>query len=132
MFIKIDMTSDTPIYEQLKQNIIQGIATNELRHTQELPSVRQLAADLSVNMHTVAKAYTQLKDSGFISVHRNKGAVINAPDMYAATDKYFEALQEKLFEKVAEAICRGTLKEQWLKLCSDAYDMLHEKKEIKK
>ena len=66
MFTKIDMTSDTPIYQQLMENIIRGIAKQELTPGTQLPSVRTLADELEVNMHTVAKAYTLLKDKGLV------------------------------------------------------------------
>ena len=84
MFLEIEMTSEVPIYEQLKLRIIEGIAQGTLVPGEELPSVRQLAADLSVNMHTVAKAYGQLKDKGFLSVHRTRGAVVNQPSQYVS------------------------------------------------
>lgn len=130
MFIKIDMTCDTPIYEQLKQSIIRGIATKALIPGEELPSVRQLAADLSVNMHTVAKAYTALKEDGFISVHRKKGAVINTPKMHTADPEYLSKLKELLEEHAAHAICRGVSAGEWLNVCNDAYEALNNKRSV--
>ena len=121
MFINIDMTSDTPIYTQLKQQVIHGIAARVLKEGDELPSVRQLAADLSVNMHTIAKAYAQLKDDGFISIHRRRGAIINAPGAYAADDKYITELKGQLSTNATQAMCRGITWVQWQQLCLDAY-----------
>lgn len=132
MFITIDMTSQIPIYKQLKQSIIDGIATKKLEPEEELPSVRQLAADLSVNMHTVAKAYAQLKEDGFISVHRNKGALVNSPSQYAANEKYLVALKQQLQEQTAEAHCRGLSKDEWINICEGAYEKFIMKKETKK
>lgn len=132
MFITIDMTSDIPIYKQLKQSIIKGIATNELKSAEALPSVRQLAADLSVNMHTIAKAYAQLKEDGFISVHRNKGALVNSPPQYAANEKYLVALKQQLQEQTIEAHCRGLSKDDWVNICEGAYEKFTMKKETKK
>lgn len=130
MFIQIDMTSEIPIYVQLKQSIIMGIATGQLKQGEELPSVRQFAADLSINMHTISKAYAQLKDQGFISVHRNKGALINAPEQYAADEKYLGVMAGALSELAAEALCRGISEEQWHKICMDAYAQLTKPEEI--
>ena len=130
MFIEIDMTSETPIYEQLKQRIIHGIATGALKTDDELPSVRQLAADLSLNMHTVAKAYTQLKDDGFISIHRRRGALINAPSAYAADEKYLALLQDHLATEAAQAVCRGVTWVQWQQMCLAAYKALQNKEEL--
>jgi DNA-binding transcriptional regulator YhcF (GntR family) len=121
MLINIDMTSDTPIYEQLKQQVIHGIAARILKEGDALPSVRQLAADLSVNMHTVAKAYAQLKDDGFISIHRRRGALINAPAAYAANDKYIDELKHQLGTSATQAMCRGITWTQWQQLCLEAY-----------
>ena len=83
MIIELDMTKDTPIYEQLKQQIVAGIARGKLQPGEPMPSVRQLAADLSINLHTVAKAYGQLKDEGVShgapkpGRHRQPGAEIS-------------------------------------------------------
>jgi GntR family transcriptional regulator len=127
MIIKLEMTKDTPLYEQLKQSIIEAIAGGGLQPGEQLPSVRQLAADLSVNMHTVAKAYNQLKEEGFLTVHRKKGAVVNAPDMYAAGEAYYTALTEELRVSAVAAKCRGVDREKWLGLCGEAFDGVPEK-----
>ena len=127
MFITIDMTSETPIYEQLKQRIIRGIATGTLKTDDELPSVRQLAADLSLNMHTVSKAYTQLKDDGFISIHRRRGALINPPAAYAADEKYLAQLKAHLSTEAAQALCRGVTWVQWQQVCLNAYKALQDR-----
>ena len=57
MFLEIDFGSDMPIYEQIRRAIIKALAKNELDFGQALPSVRQLAGDIGVNLHTVNKAY---------------------------------------------------------------------------
>jgi DNA-binding transcriptional regulator YhcF (GntR family) len=122
MFIKLEMTKDTPLYEQLKQSIIEAIAKGDLQPGEQLPSVRQLAADLCVNMHTVAKAYNQLKDEGFVTVHRKKGALVNAPDMRRAGEAYYAQLTEQLKAPALAAKCRGIDREAWLELCGKAFD----------
>ena len=122
------MTSEVPIYEQLKQRVIEGIAKKELEEGEELPSVRQLAVDLGVNMHTVAKAYTQLKDLGFVSVHRSRGVVINPESAYAANEVYITALADNLRTYALEAICRGIKAGEWLSICNDAFEGIHKKR----
>ena len=54
-----------------------GIATSEIQEGESLPSVRQLAETVGINMHTVNKAYTVLKQEGYIQLERRKGAVIS-------------------------------------------------------
>ena len=64
MIIEIDFNSDEAIYIQLRNQIIMGIATSEIQEGESLPSVRQLAETVGINMHTVNKAYTVLKQEG--------------------------------------------------------------------
>ena len=76
MLIEIDFDSSEAIYIQLRNQIILGIATSTIREGDSLPSVRQLAETIGVNMHTVNKAYNVLKQEGFISLDKRRGAVI--------------------------------------------------------
>ncbi len=76
MYIEIDFNSDEAIYVQLQNQIIMGIAMDLLREGDTLPSVRQLADTVGINMHTVNKAYNILKQEGFIRLDRRRGAVI--------------------------------------------------------
>ena len=78
MFVKIDFVSDIPIYQQIKDQVIEGIASGNLTGGESLPSVRQFAEDLGVNMHTVNKAYSMLKNEGFVVVHKRQGVVVNS------------------------------------------------------
>ena len=77
MIIEIDFNSDEALYLQLRNQIILGIATSRIHEGDELPSVRQLADDIGINMHTVNKAYAVLKQEGFVKVDRRRGAVIS-------------------------------------------------------
>ena len=76
MIIRIDFNSDEALYLQLRNQIIMGIATAQFREGDSLPSVRQLADTIGINMHTVNKAYTVLRQEGYVKVDRRKGAVI--------------------------------------------------------
>ena len=76
MLIELDFNSDEALYIQLCNQIIVGIATARIREGDPLPSVRQLAESIGINMHTVNKAYTVLKQEGYVKVDRRKGAVI--------------------------------------------------------
>lgn len=78
MIIEIDEAKDLPIYTQIVNAIIMGIAEGKLNEGYQLPSVRSLASDLDINMHTVNKAYTQLSEKGYIIIKHKKGAMINA------------------------------------------------------
>ena len=76
MIIEIDFNSDEAIYVQLRNQIIWGIATSRLHEGDSLPSVRQLADEIGINMHTVNKAYAVLKQEGIIQLDRRRGAII--------------------------------------------------------
>ena len=76
MLIEIDFNSDEAIYMQVRNQIILGIATAEIREGDPLPSVRQMAQAVGINMHTVNKAYSLLRQEGFIQLDRRRGAVI--------------------------------------------------------
>ncbi len=76
MIVTIDFNSEEAIYIQLRNQIILGIATSEIREGDNLPSVRELADNIGINMHTVNKAYTILKQEGFVKLDRRRGAVI--------------------------------------------------------
>lgn len=121
MFITLDLESEEPIYTQLKHQIIAGIAKKDLSPGEALPSVRSLASDLGINLHTVNKAYQQLKQEGFILIHRQKGVVINPDGVAKADDSYWTDLTVKLRPLIAEAVCRDVTKEDFQKLCSQIY-----------
>ncbi len=80
MVITVDKLSDTPLYLQLRDSVIAGIAAGELRAGDALPSVRSLAEDLGINLHTVNKAYATLRDEGYVIMLGRRGAyVADAP-----------------------------------------------------
>ena len=76
MMIEIDFNSEEALYLQLCNQIILGIASSRFQEGDSLPSVRQLADTIGINMHTVNKAYTVLKQEGYVKVDRRKGAVV--------------------------------------------------------
>lgn len=76
MYIKIDFESEEALYMQLRNQIVIGIAKRQYREGDALPSVRQLAEQIGINMHTVNKAYTVLRQEGLIRMDCRRGAVI--------------------------------------------------------
>ena len=75
MIIEIDFQSDEAIYIQLRNQIILGIATSALHEGDALPSVRQMADDIGINMHTVNKAYSVLRQEGFLQLDRRRNSI---------------------------------------------------------
>nr|WP_155668512.1 GntR family transcriptional regulator [Ornithinibacillus caprae] len=110
--------------------IIEGIARQELKPGEALPSVRSLAADIGINLHTVNKAYQQLKQEGFILIHRQKGVVVNPDGIPQADEAYMELLKSKLRPLVAESICRGVNADEFIEVTTNLYRDLNKKEEI--
>lgn len=118
MFIEIDFNSDEAIYVQLRNQIILGIATAEIREGDSLPSVRQLADSIGINMHTVNKAYSVLRQEGIIRLDRRRGAII------AVDVNRLEALQgmkDQLRILLAKGYCKGITREEVHQLVEELY-----------
>lgn len=119
MIIEIDFNSDEAIYIQLRNQIVMGIATSQLMVGDSLPSVRQLAEHIGINMHTVNKAYSVLRQEGYIKLDRRKGAVIAIDyDRVLATNQMISMLQPIL----AEGICKNISREDVHQMVDDIYD----------
>ena len=104
MYVKIDFSSDEAFYVQLINQIIYGIATSRIQEGDSLPSVRELAENIGINMHTVNKAYTILKQEGYVKLDRRKGAVI-AVDINKLQG--IEDMRNDLRGILAKAICKN-------------------------
>lgn len=121
MYINLDLEAADPIYSQLKNQIIAGIAKKEIKLAERLPSVRALAADLGINLHTVNKAYQQLKQEGFILIHRQKGVVVNPDGIPVADETYRAQLKGTLHPLIAESVCRGINEAEFLQMCRELF-----------
>ncbi|CAC96141.1 TPA: GntR family transcriptional regulator [Listeria innocua] len=122
MLLAIDLQSDEPIYTQICNQIIEGMAKRELLPGDKLPSVRSLGADIGINFHTVNKAYQILKQEGFIQIHRQKGVVIHPDGVAKADQLFFTKLQTKLRPLIAESIVRSVSEEEWLEISKAIFD----------
>ena len=124
MLLAIDLQSETPIYTQIAQQIIEGIAKGELVPGEGLPSVRSLAVDLGVNLHTVNKAYHLLKQDGYVQINRKQGVIIEPDAMPIADEQFKKSLQERLRPLIAEAIARGMEVSQFEQLLGATFEEL--------
>jgi len=86
MYITIDETDHHPIYRQVADEIKALIARGELREGMALPPVRQVAADLGVNLNTIAAAYRELQRQGLLKVRHGSGALISSNRLAQQTD----------------------------------------------
>lgn len=117
--MKLDYNSDIPIYVQLRNQIIIGIGVGGLSYGERLPTVRQLAEDLNVNAMTVNKAYSILKNEGFISIDRRHGAKVNT--VWNKQANFNQKLEHELKLVISEASLKGVGREEFMQICSNIF-----------
>ena len=76
MLVRIDPTSDVPLYDQVAASVRADMVAGRVRSGDRLPSARDVAQSLSVNLHTVLRAYQELRDQGLVDMRRGRGAVV--------------------------------------------------------
>ena len=119
MMIELDFNSDEALYIQLRNQIIVGIATTRFKEGDALPSVRQLAEMIGINMHTVNKAYTVLKQEGYVKVDRRRGPVI-AVDIDRI--RAIEEMKKELRVLLAKGSCKNISREEVHALIDEIYE----------
>ena len=105
MWLILEMASEKPLYLQIRDQIVEAIASGRLQSGVALPTIRQLASDFGVNLHTVHKAYELLRDEGFIQLNRKIGAtVLVSPGSPTREDEWRSRLRTLLAEPVAREL----------------------------
>ena len=107
MDIEIDIDSPMPVYEQLAQQIIQGVLGGTLSAGDAMPSIRQLASDLELNHNTVAKAYKQLESQHVLLTAGRKGTFIHEKAAMQITKNNSQGAEFQLDELVASFKAKG-------------------------
>ena len=120
MLIEIEFNSPEAIYIQLRNQIVMEIAQDRLHDGDSLPSVRSLARDLGVNMHTVNKAYAILREEGYLKLDRRRGAVVSVEK--ASKERELEKINAYMQMIVAQAICKEITKEEMKQIVGEMYD----------
>lgn len=120
MIIELNNTSDTPIYVQLRNQIVLGIGRGELKVGDNLPTVRQMAEDAGINMMTVNKAYNVLKAEGIIEIDRRHGTVISPKADNRA--EYRSKVEAELELLITESTLKGMKREEFIEQCIKIYD----------
>lgn len=126
MILNLDFNSDIPIYTQIREEIIKSIANGDLKINESLPSVRNMAEEIGVNLHTVNKSYNLLKDEGYINIDRRKGGIVNnlpLPNNELTDDK----IKSMLDILVAQSYLTGMSREDFI----DYSNKLFNKYEVK-
>ena len=119
MRIEIDLNSEEAIYIQIRNQVVLGVATSRLREGDSLPSVRQLAGMIGINMHTVNKAYHVLRQEGFITLDKRNGAIVSFNhDRIQA----LEEVRERMTMILAAARCKDISREEVHALVDEIYE----------
>lgn len=113
MILEIDSVSEVPLYQQVRDQIIVGIAQGNLQYGEKLPSVRQLAIDLEINPMTVSKAYQLLKGEGLLETDRQTGTKIvdHAPSLSPIEEI---ELEERLTLLLSEGVAKTGSRKEWI------------------
>ena len=120
--IQVDVRSRVPIYEQIINSIKQMSISGVLLPDEKLPSVRELAKDMTINPNTIQKAYQELERQGIIYIKRGQGTFIN-PDIKAKNkEEKMANLKETINTIVVESIYLGISKEELIEIIKNIYE----------
>jgi GntR family transcriptional regulator len=122
MLLTVDLASDVPIYQQIRDRIVEAIAAGRIAAGSPLPTTRQLAVDLGVNFHTVNKAYDLLRQEGLLRLNRKTGAVIHRDARSGPPDTGYPGdWQARLHTLLAEAVAHGLSDTEVLDACGRVF-----------
>ena len=121
MFLEIDFKSDLPIYEQIRRGIIIGLAKGHINPGDKLPSVREMAENIGINLHTVNKAYKLLETDGVLIMDRRYGSLISE-DINPMTAYDEEKIESELDLLLAIAKLKGLSREDFIKIINKKWE----------
>jgi GntR family transcriptional regulator len=127
MLLSINDQDPRPVYVQIVIQIKDQVQRGVLKPGDEMPSVRELAASLGINMHTVRRAYGVLRDQKILVFRLGQQARVAKPRCQPASTEELAALGERLEELITEAFLRGLSPEDFHNLVDDRIEKLKEK-----
>ena len=123
MIIELDPTSDVPIYQQLRDRVVEAIATGALPEGSPLPSTRALATDFGINFHTVNKAYDLLRQQRLVRINRKSGAVVARDgDSGPPAPEFVPEWTTRATTLLAEATAHGLSNADVIDICRTVLD----------
>jgi GntR family transcriptional regulator len=108
----LNETSGIPVYLQLREQILHAISRGDLRPGDQLPTVREVAIDLSINPNTVNRAYAELERDGVLKSTRGRGTFIAEPASATGVVKRRDRLVDIAKRAIAEAVSFGFTAEE--------------------
>lgn len=122
MNLIISNNSETPIYEQIKKEMKRAINANELKSTEILPSVRNLAKDLRISVLTVKKAYDELESEGYIKTVHGKGSFVISRNRDLVKEEQIKIIEEHIEEIIKIAKLTDIEKKEIIELFNYLYE----------
>jgi len=119
--IQIDFKSRKPIYEQLVEKFKQLIIRDVLKSGEKIPSVRELAKQLTINPNTIQKAYRELERQGYIYSVRGRGSFVSEK-IEKVNEKKMEKLKSEVMKNLSELIYLGLDRAELLNLLEEVYE----------
>ena len=107
MLLSINESDNRPIYQQLAGQVKEQLSKGILKTGDELPSVRELSDSLGINMHTVRRAYLELRDQGILNLRLGRKAKIAAGSSRLMQADAVESIRNRLLEAVTDARLAG-------------------------
>jgi GntR family transcriptional regulator len=124
--IRIDVDSPVPAYRQIADAIRALMVEGELRAGDLLPTVRQLAVDLAVHHNTVAQAYRDLAEEGWLDLRRGRGAVVTARSTPRPSSDAEASFRQQLRELIAKARAAGLSPQAVAKVLAQSSQIIKE------
>ena len=127
MILELDFSADVPIYLQIRNQVVLGIAEGRLSAGEKLPTVRALAQETGINMMTASKAYALLKQEGYIQGDRRSGAAVCGEGQGGVLGSGLGGgpvpgkLRQDLKLLIAEARLAGLAEQDFMALCAQIY-----------
>ncbi len=109
-YITLETGSDVPLFQQIHDQVIEGILAGHLRNNQRLDSVRRVAAEFGINPATAQKAYDLLKADGIIETANRSGSIVRTPT--AISSEQLDTLHGELRRIMARSVAQGITEQQ--------------------
>jgi GntR family transcriptional regulator len=124
MFLTVDTNDKRPLYQQIVDGVKALIARGDLREGATLPSVRQVAGDLGVNLNTIAVAYRRLQEEGFLSIRHGTGTIVLSRRARAVEE---DELRQPLRTALTQLILAGRSNEEITAAVQKELEFIHQK-----
>jgi len=124
MFLTVDATDKRPLYQQIVDGVKALIARGDLREGATLPSVRQVAGDLGVNLNTIAVAYRRLQEEGFLTIRHGTGTIVLSRRARAVEE---DELRQPLRTALTQLILAGRSNEEITAAVQKELEFIHQK-----